>query len=100
MSILTAYYGNFNNLFATPLTYNPRRREVWQQKMIQLQQAPNASPIRPSLTTSRQPYTRIKDIDHGDTDIRKYQIFARAIDFYPLKLEDAFYQFCKRCKVE
>ena len=69
--------------------------------MIQLQQAPSASPTRPSLTTlPRQSYTHIKDIDSVDTGIQRYRIFARAVDFYPLKLEDAFYQFCQRCNIE
>ena len=80
---------------------DPRRREAWQQKMGQLQQAPSVSPTRPPLTTPpRQSYTRIKDIDPDDTSIQRYRFFARADDFYPLKLEDAFYQFCKRCNVE
>jgi hypothetical protein len=61
---------------------------------------PSVSSTQPLLTTPQQSYTRIKDIDPDDTSIRKYRFFARAVDFYPLKLEDAFYQFCKRCDVE
>ena len=80
---------------------DPRRREAWHQKAIQPQQALSASPTQSSRTTSLgQSYTCIKDIDPEDTGIQKYRIFARAVDFYPLKLEDAFYQFCKRCNVE
>jgi hypothetical protein len=78
-----------------------RRRKAWQQKMIQLQQAHSPSPTRPSITTPpEQSYTHIKDINPEDTGIQKYRIFARSVDFYPLKLEDAFYQFCRRCNIE
>ena len=84
------------------LTYDcPRRRKAWQQKMGQLQQTPSVSLSRSSPTTRlQQSYTRIKDIDPDDTSIRKYRFFARAVEFYPLKLEDALYQFCKCCNVE
>lgn len=83
------------------LTYGPRRREVWQQKVIQSQQVTGVLPTRPSMTTPLgQSYTHIKDIEPKDTGIQKYRIFARAVDFYPLKLEDAFYQLCKRCNIE
>ena len=73
------------------------------------QRAPSVSSTRPSLPTpprqsythiDHKSYTHIKDIDPNDTSIRKYRFHARAIDFYPLKLEDAFYQFCKRCNAE
>ncbi|KAF8798203.1 hypothetical protein BYT27DRAFT_7123725 [Phlegmacium glaucopus] len=78
-----------------------RRREAWQQKAIQLQQAPSALPTGPPLIAPpRQSYIRIKDISSEDTGIQKYSVFARAVDFYPLKLEDAFYQLCKRCNIE
>ena len=69
--------------------------------MSQIEQGPSVSPTGPSLTSPpRQSYTHIKDIDPNDTSIQKYQIFARAVDFYPLKLEDAFYQFCNHCNIE
>ena len=104
MSNSKVYYGKFqHSSYLSQLTCDggPRRRKVWQQKKGQLQQAPSVSPSRSSLTTSlQQSNIHIKDIDPDDTSIQKYRFFARAVDFYPLKLEDAFYQFCKHCNVE
>ena len=103
MSNSKVYYGEFQHYpYLSQLTCDgPRRRKVWHQKKGQLQQAPSVSPSRPSSTTPlQQSYIHIKDIDPDDTSIQKYRFFARAVDFYPLKLEEAFYQFCKRCNVE
>ncbi|KAF8163505.1 hypothetical protein B0H34DRAFT_695665 [Crassisporium funariophilum] len=92
-----------------------RRKEMWQRNLIQ--QQPNSkqniraveniprrinTPVQEFQLAERLPSTctRIKDIDTEDTRPHKFRFFARAVDFYPLNLEDAFYQQCTRCKAE
>lgn len=43
-------------------------------------------------------FTCVKEIANSDSV--HHQIMARVVDFYPLELNDAFYQLCTNCNVE
>ncbi|CAA7271520.1 unnamed protein product [Cyclocybe aegerita] len=76
-----------------------RRKEEWE--MIQYQKQDSPVPQH-SIAKAEQnsAYTRIKDIPAADAGPRVFRISARVVDYHPLDLQDAFYQFCTKCKLE
>lgn len=76
-----------------------RRKETWQRHSNQT--LPN-EPLVDLLPTKgqNQYFSFVRDIISADSRIARYSIRARPIDFYPLDLQDAFYQRCAKCKTE
>ncbi|KAJ3513748.1 hypothetical protein NLJ89_g2773 [Agrocybe chaxingu] len=76
-----------------------RRQEEWEMTGPQKQDPPVP---QHSIAEVEQngAHTRIKDIPTVDAGPRVFRISARVVDYHPLDLQDAFYQFCKRCKLE
>jgi len=60
------------------------------------------SPLNTNIVkkTGSGPITRIKDISSSERGRKQYSIWARAVDFHPFDLRDAFFQICTSCKVE
>ncbi|KAF8969864.1 hypothetical protein BDZ97DRAFT_1793052 [Flammula alnicola] len=86
-----------------------RRKENWEKTMKRHPPgAAGAKHMAPAIPPENNaptvilnhPFTRIKDIALEDLSPAQYQLVARAVDFHPLELQDAFYQQCSRCNTE
>ncbi|KJA18611.1 hypothetical protein HYPSUDRAFT_89942 [Hypholoma sublateritium FD-334 SS-4] len=88
-----------NNLANENINGLLRRRETWQRHLGQI--LPDEREV--GLLRAReanQSFRLIKDVISADSHLARYSVRARPVDFYPLDLQDAFYQRCTRCNIE
>lgn len=76
-----------------------RRKETWQRHSNQILPNERLIDLLPTREQN-QSFSFIRDIILADSHTARYSIRARPIDFYPLDLQDAFYQRCAKCKIE
>jgi hypothetical protein len=81
------------------------RRESWEKNKrspapAPLKQTSHQAEDRPEAKERDPACVLIKDIPPPQRGPMRLKVYARPVSFYPMHLDDAFYQFCARCKIE
>ena len=107
MNTWTVYLGKWHSIFH--MLHKDcqifRRKETWEES-IRSQLFASESPHEmlradDSEAKERDPACiRLKDIPPPHTGPMQLKVYAKPVSFYPMDLNDVFYQFCARCKVE